>query len=498
MEKASFLKINPADSVVVCLRAMKAGETVSADGKVITLLQDVPAGHKVLIEDKNEGEDIIKYGYPIGHAKKNLKAGEWVNENNLKTNLAGTLEYTYNPVDDKLSIAKGNRTFKGYVRKNGDVGVRNEIWVVPTVGCVNGIAERVAKQLEEETKLEGIDAVHAWHHNYGCSQLSEDHEATRKVLRDIVLHPNAGAVLVLSLGCENNQPEDFMAMLGDYDKDRIKLVVTQRVEGDEGEECMNVLRNLYAIAKNDCREDVPVSKLRVGLKCGGSDGFSGITANPLEGEFSDWLVAQGGTSILTEVPEMFGAETILMNRCETRELFDKTVSLINNFKNYFLSHGEPVGENPSPGNKAGGISTLEDKALGCTQKCGRAPVSGVLEYGDRLQTTGLNLLSAPGNDLVASTALAAAGCHIVLFSTGRGTPFGTFVPTMKISTNSNLYNNKKNWIDFNAGQLVDGKSMMELVPEFIDKVLAVASGEQAQNEKNGYREISIFKNGVTL
>ena len=498
MEKASFLKINPADSVVVCLRAMKAGETVSADGKVITLLQDVPAGHKVLIEDKNEGEDIIKYGYPIGHAKKNLKAGEWVNENNLKTNLAGTLEYTYNPVDDKLSIAKGNRTFKGYVRKNGDVGVRNEIWVVPTVGCVNGIAERVAKQLEEETKLEGIDAVHAWHHNYGCSQLSEDHEATRKVLRDIVLHPNAGAVLVLSLGCENNQPEDFMAMLGDYDKDRIKLVVTQRGEGDEVEECMNVLRNLYAIAKNDCREDVPVSKLRVGLKCGGSDGFSGITANPLEGEFSDWLVAQGGTSILTEVPEMFGAETILMNRCETRELFDKTVSLINNFKNYFLSHGEPVGENPSPGNKAGGISTLEDKALGCTQKCGRAPVSGVLEYGDRLQTTGLNLLSAPGNDLVASTALAAAGCHIVLFSTGRGTPFGTFVPTMKISTNSNLYNNKKNWIDFNAGQLVDGKSMMELVPEFIDKVLAVASGEQAQNEKNGYREISIFKNGVTL
>lgn len=498
MEKASFLKINPADSVVVCLRAMKAGETVSADGKVITLLQDVPAGHKVLIEDKNEGEDIIKYGYPIGHAIKNLKAGEWVNENNLKTNLAGTLEYTYNPVDDKLSIAKENRTFKGYVRKNGDVGVRNEIWVVPTVGCVNGIAERVAKQLEEETKLEGIDAVHAWHHNYGCSQLSEDHEATRKVLRDIVLHPNAGAVLVLSLGCENNQPEDFMAMLGDYDKDRIKLVVTQRVEGDEVEECMNVLRNLYAIAKNDCREDVPVSKLRVGLKCGGSDGFSGITANPLEGEFSDWLVAQGGTSILTEVPEMFGAETILMNRCETRELFDKTVSLINNFKNYFLSHGEPVGENPSPGNKAGGISTLEDKALGCTQKCGRAPVSGVLEYGDRLQTTGLNLLSAPGNDLVASTALAAAGCHIVLFSTGRGTPFGTFVPTMKISTNSNLYNNKKNWIDFNAGQLVDGKSMTELVPEFIDKVLAVASGEQAQNEKNGYREISIFKNGVTL
>ena len=487
--KQAFLKINPADSVVVCLRAMKAGETVTDGDKEIKLLQDTPAGHKVLLTDKKEGEDIIKYGYPIGHAAKDLK---------LKTNLAGTLEYTYNPVDEKLSIPVENRTFKGYVRKNGDVGIRNEIWIVPTVGCVNGIAEQLAKRLETETRLDGIDAVHAWHHNYGCSQLSEDHEATRKILRDIVLHPNAGAVLVLSLGCENNQPDDFMAMLGDYDKERIQLVVTQKVEGDEVEYCMDILRKMYGICKEDKRVDVPVSKLRVGLKCGGSDGFSGITANPLEGEFSDWLVAQGGTSILTEVPEMFGAETILMNRCENRQLFEQTVSLINNFKNYFLSHGEPVGENPSPGNKAGGISTLEDKALGCTQKCGRAPVSGVLEYGDRLQTPGLNLLSAPGNDLVAATALASAGCHLILFSTGRGTPFGTFVPTMKISTNTDLYNRKKNWIDFNAGQLVDGKTMKELVPEFIDKILAVASGEPARNEVNGYSEISIFKNGVTL
>ena len=496
--KQAFLKINPADSVVVCLRAMKAGETVTDGDKEIKLLQDTPAGHKVLLTDKKEGENIIKYGYPIGHAAKDLKAGEWVNENNLKTNLAGTLEYTYNPVDEKLSIPVENRTFKGYVRKNGDVGIRNEIWIVPTVGCVNGIAEQLAKRLETETRLDGIDAVHAWHHNYGCSQLSEDHEATRKILRDIVLHPNAGAVLVLSLGCENNQPDDFMAMLGDYDKERIQLVVTQKVEGDEVEYCMDILRKMYGICKEDKRVDVPVSKLRVGLKCGGSDGFSGITANPLEGEFSDWLVAQGGTSILTEVPEMFGAETILMNRCENRQLFEQTVSLINNFKNYFLSHGEPVGENPSPGNKAGGISTLEDKALGCTQKCGRAPVNGVLEYGDRLQTSGLNLLSAPGNDLVAATALASAGCHLILFSTGRGTPFGTFVPTMKISTNTDLYNRKKNWIDFNAGQLVDGKTMKELVPEFIDKILAVASGEPARNEVNGYSEISIFKNGVTL
>ena len=497
MEQATFLKINPADSVVVCLQPKKKGDIIEIDGLKVVVSQDTPAGHKVLIKDAPKGTDIIKYGYPIGHAKEDLKAGDWVNENNLKTNLSGTLEYTYNPVNQELDIKKENRTFKGYVRKNGDVGVRNEIWIVPTVGCVNGIAERLVDALKKETGEKGIDAIHAWHHNFGCSQLSGDHENTRKVLRDICLHPNAGAVLVLSLGCENNQPDDFMKMLGDYDKDRIKLLITQKVD-DEMEAGMEILRELYDIARQDKRTEVPVSKLRVGLKCGGSDGFSGITANPLVGEFSDWLVAQGGTSVLTEVPEMFGAETILMNRCRTEDLFNQTVSMINNFKEYFLSHGEPVGENPSPGNKAGGISTLEDKALGCTQKCGKAPVSGVMEYGDRLEHDGLNLLSAPGNDLVAATALASCGCHLVLFTTGRGTPFGTFVPTMKIATNPYLASHKKNWIDFSAGQLVEGRTMQELVPEFIDKVLAVASGEHAKNEENGYREISIFKNGVTL
>ena len=498
MNQSSFIKINPADTVVVCLRAFSKGETIDVDGKTITVAQDTPMGHKILIADTAEGVNIIKYGYPIGHAKTDLKAGEWVNENNLKTNLSGTLAYEYHPVNEPLSIPNEGRTFEGYVRANGEVGIRNEIWIVPTVGCVNGIAERLAAQLSAETGGKGVDAIHAWHHNYGCSQLSEDHENTRKVLRDIVLHPNAGGVLVLGLGCENNQPEDFMTTLGDYDKDRIRLLVTQKVEGDEVEAGMEILRQLYDQASKDQRQTCPLSCLRVGLKCGGSDGFSGITANPLVGEFSDYLVAQGGTTILTEVPEMFGAETILMNRCETPQLFEQTVKLINDFKEYFLSHGEPVGENPSPGNKAGGISTLEDKALGCTQKCGRAPVSGVLAYGDRIKTNGLNLLSAPGNDLVAATALASAGCQIVLFTTGRGTPFGTFIPTMKVATNSNLFARKPNWIDFNAGKLVEGTSMSDLVREFTDKIIAVASGQRTRNEENGYREISIFKNGVTL
>ena len=498
MKQTAYLQINKGDNVVVCLRPINASEEIKIGNHAVQALRNTPAGHKILLCDTPKDKPIIKYGYPIGRAKENLKAGEWVNENNIQTNLSGTLEYEYHPAIKPLSIEQEDRSFKGFMRKNGEVGIRNEIWIVPTVGCVNGIAERLARQLEQETQLKGVDAIHAWHHNYGCSQLGDDHENTRKVLRDICLHPNAGAVLVLSLGCENNQPEDFMKMLGDYDRERIQLLVTQRVEGDEVEEGMKILRKLYKTAAQDKREEVPVSKLRIGLKCGGSDGFSGITANPLVGEFSDWLIAQGGTTILTEVPEMFGAETILMNRCQTADLFQKTVHLINNFKEYFLSHGEPVGENPSPGNKAGGISTLEDKALGCTQKCGHAPVSGVLEYAERLKTNGLNLLSAPGNDLVASTALAASGCQMVLFTTGRGTPFGTFVPTMKISTNSQLFKSKQNWIDFNAGKLVEGIDMLTLRNDFIDKVITTANGEKVKNEMNGYREIAIFKNGVTL
>ena len=498
MEQSSTIRINPADTVVVCLQPMHRGEIIEVDHQQITLLEDVPVGHKVLIRDTKKSEDIIKYGYPIGHACQDLKAGQWVNEHNLATNLSGKLTYEYHPATLNTKPLPDHRTFNGYIRKNGEVGIRNEIWIVPTVGCVNGVAEKLACQLEKETQLEDIDAVYAWHHNYGCSQLGDDHENTRKILRDIVLHPNAGAVLIVSLGCENNQPDAFMELLGDYNQERIKLLVTQQVEGDEIEAGMDILRELYQKAKNDKRQPCSINELRVGLKCGGSDGLSGITANPLVGCFSDYLVGQGGTSVLTEVPEMFGAETILMNRCENQELFQQTVNLINDFKDYYLSHGEPVGENPSPGNKAGGISTLEEKALGCTQKCGSMPVSGVLGYGERLKTKGLNLLSAPGNDLVASTALAAAGCQLVLFTTGRGTPFGTFIPTMKISTNSELYQKKSRWIDFNAGALLEGTSMDALLNAFIDKIIAIANGERTHNEENDYREIAIFKNGVTL
>lgn len=492
-----YLQINPADNVAVAIVNLPAGEQLTINGIDITLNEDIPVGHKFALKDFSEGEDIIKYGYPIGHAIMPKKKGDWMNENNIKTNLAGLLDYTYKPTQVSLDIPKKDLTFKGYRRKNGDVGIRNEVWIIPTVGCVNGIIQQLAEGLKRETEGKDVDAIVAYPHNYGCSQLGDDHENTKKILRDMVLHPNAGAVLVVGLGCENNQPDDFREFLGDYDEDRISFLVTQKV-GDEYEEGMKLLRELYSKASKDVRTDVPLSELRVGLKCGGSDGFSGITANPLLGVFSDFLIAQGGTSVLTEVPEMFGAETILMNRCENTELFSETVHLINDFKEYFLSHGEPVGENPSPGNKAGGISTLEEKALGCTQKCGKSYVSGVLAYGERLQVKGLSLLSAPGNDLVAATALASCGCHIVLFTTGRGTPFGTFVPTMKISTNTALATNKPGWIDFNAGVIVEGEPIEKTCERFTDYIINVASGEFVNNEKKGYREIAIFKTGVTL
>lgn len=506
-----FLKINPADNVIVAIQPLSKGKVLDVDGEKITLVTDVPAGHKCALKDLAEGENVIKYGFPIGHTRHAIAKGCYLDHEDIQTNLAGTLDYTDIQMKGlKKAVPSGEQlTWQGYVRADGQVGIRNEVWVIPTVGCVNGIIKQIVEQTKKELCIEqncqdadhipGIDGIFHFPHNYGCSQLSEDHENTKKILRDMVHHPNAGAILVVGLGCENNQPRVFEEFCGEYNKDRVKFMVSQEVEGDEVAYGVSLLKELVRKAQQDKRQTVPASALRVGLKCGGSDGFSGITANPLLGEFSDFLCEkQGGTTILTEVPEMFGAETILMERCENQQVLDETILLINNFKDYFLSHGEPCGENPSPGNKAGGISTLEEKALGCTQKSGKSVVCGVMEYGDRLKNNGLNLLSAPGNDLVASTALAAAGCQMVLFTTGRGTPFGTFVPTIKISTNSGLAQRKPTWIDFNAGVLLEDQSMEETLKAFTNKVLAVASGELTNNEKAGIHEISIFKNGVTL
>lgn len=492
-----FLQINPADNVAVALEELKAGETLTVNGTEITVTAEIPMGHKIALTDISLNNNVVKYGYPIGHTIVDVKAGDWVNEKTVKTNLEGLLDYNYNPVTVDMNIPVSNLTFKGYRRANGEAGVRNEIWIVPTVGCVNGTINALAEKLRAETMLKGVDAIVAYPHNYGCSQLGDDHENTRKILRDMILHPNAGGVLVVGLGCENNQVNAFREMLGDIDTSRVKFMETQKVD-DEYEEGMTLLREIYDVVSKDVREDISLSELKIGLKCGGSDGFSGITANPLLGVFSDFLIAQGGSTVLTEVPEMFGAETILMNRCVNKNMFDKTVLLINDFKDYFMKNNQPVYENPSPGNKAGGISTLEEKSLGCTQKCGKSLVQDVLMYGERIKTKGLNLLSAPGNDLVASTALAASGCHIVLFTTGRGTPFGTFVPTMKISTNTPLFNRKGTWIDFNAGTIVENESIEQVKERFINYVIQVASGGLVNNEKKNYREIAIFKTGVTL
>lgn len=492
-----YLKINSVDNVAVALEALYIGEIVNVDSLAITINADIPMGHKFALANLNQNENIVKYGYAIGHARVDIKQGDWVNETSIKTNLEGLLDYEYNPQHNTLDIPNKNLTFNGYRRANAEVGIRNEIWLIPTVGCVNGTINSLAEKLRAETEMIGVDAIVAYPHNYGCSQLGDDHENTRKILRDMVLHPNAGGVLVVGLGCENNQVKAFQELLGDYDSTRIKFMETQKVD-DEYETGMSLLREIYNVVANDKREPISLSELKIGLKCGGSDGFSGITANPLLGVFSDFLIAQGGSTVLTEVPEMFGAETILMNRCVNKNMFDKTVALINDFKDYFMQNNQPVYENPSPGNKAGGISTLEEKSLGCTQKCGNALVQDVLSYGERIKIKGLNLLSAPGNDLVAATALGASGCQLVLFTTGRGTPFGSFVPTMKISTNTALFDKKKGWIDFNAGTIVEDESIEQVKERFVNYVIQVANGEFVNNEKKNYREIAIFKTGVTL
>lgn len=490
-----FIKIHENDNVIVALRELNQGEKITVDATVVEALETIPAGHKMAIAAIGEGSEVIKYGSRIGLAKEAIKAGAWVHVHNIKTALGDLLEYSYAPVAAEQKKTE-DATFMGFLRSDGKAGVRNEIWIVPTVGCVNNIATAMAKKANDRVRG-SVQEVIAFPHPYGCSQMGDDQEHTRTILADLVRHPNAGGVLVLGLGCENSNIGELKKYIGDYDENRVKFLVCQECE-DEMAEGAALLDELIAYAASFEREPISASKLIIGMKCGGSDGFSGITANPLVGKFSDILIGKGGTTILTEVPEMFGAETLLMNRCENKELFDGTVTLINDFKQYFMDNHQTIYENPSPGNKKGGISTLEDKSLGCTQKSGSALVKGVLAYGESVEVHGLNLLSAPGNDLVASTALAASGAQIVLFTTGRGTPFASPVPTVKISSNSNLAEKKKNWIDFNAGVLVEDAALEETGKKLFEYVLEVASGKKVCSEEAGFHDMAIFKQGVTL
>ena len=494
-----FLKINDNDNVVVALNTIPAGEKITVsvgDGsKTVTAREEIPAGHKMAIFDIPEGGEVIKYGYRIGNAKENITEGSWIHTHNVKTALGDLLEYTYNPtpVEEKKTE---DVTFMGFNRPDGKVGVRNEIWVIPTVGCVNNVATAIAKQANAFVKG-SVEEVIAFPHPYGCSQMGDDQEHTRKILADLINHPNAGGVLVLGLGCENSNIDELKKFIGDYDPERVRFLVAQECE-NEISDGIETVKELISYASSFKREPISASELVIGMKCGGSDGLSGITANPTVGAFSDKLISMGGSTILTEVPEMFGAEELLMNRCETEDLFNQTVALVNDFKNYFKSHNQTIYENPSPGNKKGGISSLEDKSLGCTQKSGSAPVMGVLSYGEPVKEKGLNLLSAPGNDLVASTALAASGAHIVLFTTGRGTPFASPVPTVKISTNNQLAKKKQNWIDFNCGVMVNDTPLDELSENLLDFVLEIASGKKSKSEEAGFHDMAIFKQGVTL
>lgn len=490
-----YIIIDNNDSVGVALKDIQTGYTLESHYGRLSLLENIPAGHKFALRDIKDGEPVIKYGHTIGYAIGKISAGSRVHTKNLRTSLGDILSYSYVPEFEELKNTE-KAYFNGYRRKDGKAGIRNQVWIIPTVGCVNSIA--LALERKASFLIEGsLEGIIAFPHPYGCSQLGDDQDNTLKLLAGLIRHPNAAGILVLGLGCENCNIDVLKSYIETIDDERVKFLQCQDTE-DEIEEGIRLLKELSDYAKQFTREPIEAKELIVGLKCGGSDGFSGITANPLVGDFSDILISKQGTAILTEVPEMFGAENILMKRCKSEEIFNKTVSMINGFKEYYISHDQPIYENPSPGNKEGGITTLEEKALGCTQKAGSAPVEDVLSYGEPVINRGLNLLSAPGNDLVATTALAASGAHLVLFTTGRGTPFGSCVPTIKISSNSKLAKVKNNWIDFDAGKLAKGADRNKLSEELFSYVIEVASGKKVKAEEAGFYDIAIWKQGVTL
>ncbi len=491
----AWLQVRPEDSVAIALRDLKAGEDVVVDGRALRLSDDIPTGHKFAVTAIATGESVVKFGFPIGRASQAISVGEHVHAHNLVTGLSGVEDYRYAPAPVAAPTADNTQTFMGYRRSDGRVGIRNEIWILCTVGCVARTAQRLAKSAE--ARFAGrIDGVHALTHPLGCSQLGDDLGHTRKLLASLAMHPNASGVLIVGLGCENNQ---LSALIKEIDRpaDRLKYFAAQMVD-DENEAGLEALEALVAVVEKDRREPCSLKDLAIGVKCGGSDAFSGLTANPLVGKIADRVAFAGGKAIMTEIPEIFGAERILMARAKDEQVFHEVVDVVNDFKNYFLAHNQPVFENPSPGNKAGGITTLEEKSLGAVQKGGQSPLNEVLRYGQRAHEAGLSLLEAPGNDAVSSTALTAAGAVIVLFTTGRGTPLGFPAPTLKIASNTALAEKKPHWIDFDAGQTLAGESLDHCADALMDLILKTASGQPSCNEKNDEREIAIWKNGVTL
>lgn len=490
---SATLVIDPRDDVGVALAPIAAGEMVAGAVRATT---GIPAGHKVALRSVAIGQPVRKYGWPIGRATRAIAAGEHVHSHNLATALSGVETYAYEPATPEPLPASDARTFRGYRRPDGRVGTRNEIWVLCTVGCVARTAQKIAEAADRRFRGR-VDGVIALTHPFGCSQLGGDLDATRTMIAALAGHPNAGGVLILGLGCENNQLQALLDSAPHLDRTRLRAFTAQASE-DEIEDGLAAVEQLVAIAEQDRREACPVSDLVIGVKCGGSDGLSGLTANPLVGRIADKVCADGGTAVLTEIPEIFGAERLLMARAKDQAVFDDVVSVVNDFKQYFLDHGEPVSENPSPGNVAGGITTLEEKSLGAVQKAGRGPVTEVIRYGGRAHERGVVLLEAPGNDAVSSTALTAAGATVILFTTGRGTPLGFPAPTLKIATNSTLAQRKPRWIDFDAGRVVSGETMDAAADRLMDLVVATASGQATRAEENGEREIALWKRGVTL
>jgi altronate hydrolase len=499
----SAIHLHPTDNVAVARVPIPAGTSLRIDGLPVTTMDAIPAGHKVALWDIQPGEVVERYGQVIGRAKQAIQAGRHIHTHNLAFEEL-QLEYEFPVGDTPVPTARPDApTFLGYQREDGRVGTRNYIAVVAASNCAAHTAEQIARSYEGETMPPNVDGVVAFPHGEGCAHAAEgpDIDQLRRTLGGVLIHPNVSGAVILGLGCETNQIDHYLGVGGPRST-RLAGLTLQSSGGTRGaiEAARRQIARFLEQASAEERTPAPASKIVLGLNCGGSDSFSGITANPALGFCSDLLAELGGTPVLAETTEIFGAEHLLVKRARNREVAEKLLDCIRKYKVYLNRFAGSFDDNPSPGNKEGGLTNILEKSLGAVAKGGTSPLIDVYDYAERVTAPGFTFMNTPGYDPVSLTGLAAGGCNLIAFTTGRGSAIGfPTIPVIKVATNSNTYRRMTDNMDVNAGAIADGEATVQQIGQAIfDLMLEVATGRHTCAERLGHKEFVPWRIGPVM